>query len=59
VLGTFLLVLQEAAGPGEPAACLRDVSPGAEVERQPERAPCGPPRIAALGMPLMRTPQRP
>jgi hypothetical protein len=46
-------------GAGEPAACLSDVSPGAEVERQPERAPRGPPEIAALGMPLVRALQRP
>jgi len=59
MLGTLLLMLQETVGPAEPAACLRDVSPGAEVERQPERAPRGPPGIAALGMPLLRTLQRP
>jgi hypothetical protein len=59
VLGTLLLVLQESAGPGVPAACLRDVSAGAEVECQPERAPRGPPGIAALGMALVRTLQRP
>jgi hypothetical protein len=59
VLGTLLLVLQETVGPGEPAASLRDVSSGAEVERQPERAPRGPPGIAILDMPLVRTLQRP
>jgi hypothetical protein len=59
VLGALLLVLQETAGPAEPAARLRDVSSGAEVERQPEGAPRGPPGIATLAIPLVGTLQRP
>ena len=53
------LVLQEPVGPGEPAAGLRQLPRVAEVERQPERAPGGPPGIAGLGMQLLGALQRP
>jgi hypothetical protein len=53
------LVLQEPVGAGEPAAGLRQLSPAAQMERQPERAAGGPPGIAGLGMQLLGPLQRP
>jgi hypothetical protein len=58
-LGALPLVLQQAVGPGEPTTGLRQLPLVDQVERQPERAPRGPPRIAALGMQLLRALQRP
>jgi hypothetical protein len=52
------LVLQEPVGAREPAAGLRQLSPAAQVEGQPERAPRGPPTIATLGVKLLCALQR-
>jgi hypothetical protein len=58
-LGAVLrLVLQEPVGPGQPTAGLRQLPRTAQVERQPERAPSGPPQIAGLGMQLLGALQR-
>jgi hypothetical protein len=59
VLGALPLVLQQPVGPGEPAAGLRELSPVDQVEGQPERAPRGPPEVAALGVELLGALQRP
>jgi hypothetical protein len=60
VLGTLPpLMLKEPGGPAEPPARLRAVPPTAVVERQPERAPRGPPDITSFGMQLLGTLQRP
>jgi hypothetical protein len=59
VLGALLLVLDQAVGAGEPTACLRELTPVDQVEGHPERAARRPPRVAALGMALLRAPQRP
>jgi hypothetical protein len=53
------LMLQEPVGPGQPTAGLRQLPRAAQVERQPERAPGGPPGIAGLGMQLLGALQRP
>jgi hypothetical protein len=55
----LLLVLQQPVGPGQPAAGLRELSPVDQAEGQPERAPCGPPEVAALGVELLGALQRP
>jgi hypothetical protein len=51
-------VLEESVGPAQPAARLRLVSTAHQVERQPERAPRGPPNIAALRVELLGALQR-
>jgi hypothetical protein len=58
-LGAFLLMLQQTVGPGQPSAGLRQLPLVDQVERQPERAPCGPPEIAVLGMEPLGAPQGP
>jgi hypothetical protein len=55
VLGALLLLmLKKPVGPAEPPARLREVPPTAVMERQPERAPCRPPGIAACGIQPLR-----
>ena len=54
----LLLVLQQAVGAGKPATGLRKLLLVDQVEPEPERAPRGPPRIAALGMDLLGALQR-
>jgi hypothetical protein len=49
-LGARLLVLQQSVGPGQPATRLGELALVDQVEAEPERAPRGPPAIAALGV---------
>lgn len=58
MLGALLLMLEESVGPGEPAIGLRQLPLVDQVEGQPESAPSGPPKIAALGMELLGALQR-
>jgi hypothetical protein len=58
-LGALLLALQQAVGPGQPPTRLGELTLVDQVERQPERAPRGQPRLARLGMEPLGTLQRP
>ena len=52
-------MLQEPVGPSQPTTGLRQLPPATQMERQPERAPRGPPGLTGLSMQLVGALQRP